>query len=91
MCGFLAYHSVINSLAGYIAGFVIAGGLTFLLYRRIGKSAQRSIVWGELFTFRTGYEVRAVIHRNTVIDKEELQNEKAEFKNIVVVPRITTS
>jgi len=85
VCGFLAYHSVINSLAGYIAGFVIAGGLTFLLYRRIGKSAQRSMVWGELFTFLTGYEVRAVIHRNTVVDKEERQNEKAEFNNIVVV------
>lgn len=84
-CGFLAYNGVINSMAGYISGFLIACSLTFVLYRRIGKSAQRSMVWGELFTFLTGYEVRAVIHRNTVVDKEERQNEKAEFNNIVVV------
>lgn len=81
----LSWHGIISGVITYTAGIFIGTGLTLLLVRWIARFAHNSTLFGELFSFLTGYKVKAFVVRQNIMPKEDMEIEKADHANIILI------
>lgn len=81
----LAVYGIINSLTSIISGTVLGILLITVFIRWLSKLAQKSMMFGEVFSFFTGYELKGFIEHKTLVSKESKVSEDNEYKNIVAV------
>jgi len=66
-------------------GFVIGLLMLLTFVRFISRHAQNSMLFGEIFAFFTGYQVRNFIDKQKIVSKESITEEHNDYKNIVAV------
>jgi hypothetical protein len=72
-------------MVGYYAGLALGACLLIICLRTLGKRAQTSTIFGEVFSFITGYQLRAYIDRQTIISKEDKAIVNNDYKNIILI------
>lgn len=85
IAGILIWHGFVNPIISYGMGIAIGLIITVFALRKIGKVAQSSTIFGELFGFVTGYKVKAYVTRNSIISADAKESDTAEYKNIILI------
>jgi hypothetical protein len=85
VCALIAYHGIVNPIVGYGAGVSIGILLSFSLVRSVSKHAHNSMIFGEVFSFLTGYQVKNYIARQTIVPKEDKEADSNDRQNIILV------
>lgn len=83
----LAWYGFINTMTALSGGIVVGLLMLLTFVRFISRHAQSSMFFGEIFSFFTGYQVRAFIERKSIISKESRTEEHNDYKNIIAVLR----
>ena len=83
--GFLAGNQVINSVVSFASGSVLGGILSWLVIRKFGKMAEKSIVAGEIFSFVSNYGIKHFIDRNSLVEKDAKIGNTEDYKNIILI------
>ena len=63
---------------GIVAGFLLA----ISLLRNLGKWAQKSVMFGEMFSFITSYKIKSYLEKDRIIpveDKLDLEKERGDL------------
>lgn len=85
IAGVLIWHGFANPFISYAIGISVGLLLTVFLLRKVGVLAQTSTIFGEIFGFITGYQVKAYIARQSIISKAEKDGEHADHHNIILI------
>lgn len=85
IAGVLIWHGFTSPFMGYVIGVAVGLFLTIFTLRKIGVLAQTSTIFGEVFGFLTGYKVKAYVARQSIISKDDMDDEHADRQNIVLI------
>lgn len=85
--GFLTFNGLVQPILSFFIGIGLGMLMLFVIFRKLANLAQRSMVFGEAFSFISGYGVRAFIERErkTMITKESKTLEDNDSKNIIAL------
>lgn len=81
----MIYQGVINAIISFGVGIIIGLLLTLVLIRRLSNKAHTSMIFGELFTFITNYQVRAYVSKDRIKDKADREVETNDTANIILI------
>ena len=83
--GFMSAHDVVNSMVSFSVGVQLSIFTFCLILRKIGKSAEKSLIASEILSFFTNYKIKSVISDNNIMPKEVKLASDNDFKNIILV------
>src|SRR4030042_6901088 len=81
----LSIHSLISPVIALSSGAVIGIMMILITIRVLGRKALTSVIFGEVFGFLTGYQLKAYIARRTILTDEQKSIETNDYKNIILV------
>lgn len=79
----LAHYKVVSLIVGSLTGIVAGFLLAVSLIRNLGKWAQKSVVFGEAFSFITSYRIKSYLDGNKIVPKEEKINTEIDRNNLI--------
>lgn len=85
--GVLSWFGKINAFVGYATGMVFGIALFWVFFRKLAGWAQRSMLFGEVFQFTSGYKIRSYLTKDTLIPKETAVTLNVDFKNLTLILR----
>lgn len=85
--GLLSWNDLIPNIIGYSVAMVFSTALCLVFIRRLARWAQKSLLWGEVFSFVSNYQLKSYINRDKIVDRETAITYNVDYKNIVVVLR----
>jgi hypothetical protein len=85
--GLLAWYEVIPTFAGVMASFGLSILLVVMIIRKLANWAQKSVVGSEVFSWVSGYEIKNIIQKDKILDKDTVIELNAEIKNLIAVLR----
>lgn len=83
--GFLSANAIVSSIVTFSIGVPLSSILFCLVLRKIGKTAEKSIIASEIFSFITNYRIKSVIADKNIVAKEVKLGNDNDFKNIILV------
>lgn len=83
----LSLNALISPVIALSSGAVIGVLLLMVSTRALGRKAMTSTIFGEVFSFLTGYELRAYVseRRKAIITDEQKEVESNDYHNIILV------
>jgi hypothetical protein len=81
--GLLAHYDKIPSMASLIGGVILGGLLAVMIIRRIAFKADKSLYWGEIFAWVTGYKLHYVMQDEKIMEVEIATKDKIAMENII--------
>ncbi len=81
----LAWHEILSPVISLVLGVSVGFMLLLVLIRSLGKYAQTSMIFGEIFSFFTGYQLKSYLTRESIMSAEEREVERNDYKNIQVI------
>lgn len=85
--GVLSWFGKINAFVGYATGMVFGIAFFWVFFRKLAGWAQRSMLFGEVFQFTSGYKIRSYLTKETLVPKEVAMTLNVDFKNITLLLR----
>jgi Holliday junction resolvasome RuvABC DNA-binding subunit len=61
--------------------------LALAIVRQVANVAQRSIIWGEVFSFLSNYRIRSYLDKNRIVDRNTAYALKEDCDNLVLALR----
>lgn len=83
--GFLSANDIVNAIVTFSVGVPLSSILFCMVLRKLGKTAEKSIIASEIFSFITNYSIKSVIADNNIVSKEIKVGSDNDFKNIILV------
>lgn len=83
--GVLAYFGKVNAFVGYTVGTVCGVMLFLMMFRKLAKWAQGSMIFGEVFSFVSNYKVRSYLYQNRIESAENMNVYNVDYKNLILV------
>jgi hypothetical protein len=81
----LAHYKVLNSIVGVLTGITAGFLMAVSLLRNLGRWAQKSVMFGEVFSFITSYRVKGYIDGNRIIPEEDKLNFDKERGDLIAI------
>lgn len=78
----LTAQGIISIAIAYPAGIAIGFMLSIAIIRAVAKRAETSFLFGDMFSWATGYEIRAYIRNDVLTAKQDAVSDHNDFKNI---------
>ena len=66
-------------------GTVLGIYLYFLIIRKLGRLAEKSVIASEVFSFLSGYRIKSYIVRDSLMERDTKLAYDAEYKNIILI------
>lgn len=85
--GYVTWQGMIPAFAGFMLGCLLGVCLVMVIIRRLAKWAQNSILWSEVYSFLSAYEIRSFLVKDTIVDRDTNYSMTVDFKNVVLVLR----
>lgn len=82
---YLTIQSILPAYIGYALGFSIGIVMLLIIIRKIARASHNSIIFGEVFSFVSGYKVKSYIDNNSIIPKEQKLNDRSDYCNITLI------
>jgi len=79
----LIAQGIISTAVAYPTGIFLGFMLSASIIRAIAKRAESSFLFGDMFAWASGYQIRAYIKHNALTPKTEAINEHNDYKNLV--------
>lgn len=83
--GVLSWYGLISAFIGYAIGTVFGVVLFWLVFRKLANWAEKSMLFGEIFSFLTNYKIRSYLTKAGMVDKETKIIYNVDYRNIVLV------
>lgn len=81
----LSRQNVITPVISYFTGIALGVLLLLVIMRWIARKSHTSLLFGEVFAFATGYQVKAFVRHDRIAGKDECESENNDIKNIILV------
>ena len=85
LVGVLSFYGEIPALAAYLAGAGFSVASFLLIFRKLARVAQKSVVFGEVFQLVSAYRIRSYFEGDSLIEKETKINIDVDSKNVYVL------
>lgn len=83
--GIMSWFARVNAFVGFATGLGLGTILTWLLFRRLGKWAQTSLIGGALFSFISAYKISVYPLTRETAEGDAKTVYNTDYKSIVLV------